>query len=279
MKRRILAALAAVALGAGLLAGGAASPATASQQSVAKLVALGDSIAAGQGGGVPLDGCARTDGGYAAQLDQAPKVNLLRNVACTGATIADTQAQLSALNRGTTVVTLTVGANDLELDLLYAQCAAVASGGSAAACLTAIEAAIGATPSLVQPLTTLIREIDARSPNATIVVTGYPRLLAAPPALPQFAELAALVAAANSATDALNGAIQTAVASAAATGVDARYAGVVDAFAGHGVQLAPGVPSDPWFGLDPVNDPPGFLHPTYPGYTAYAEVILDRLGR
>jgi hypothetical protein len=82
----------------------------------------------------------------------------------------------------------------------------------------------------------------------------------------------------NSASGVLNGAIQAAVGMAAASGVDVRYADVVDAFAGHGVQLESGVPSDPWFGLDPVGDPSGYLHPTSEGYAAYAQVILEVLG-
>ncbi|MFK4835463.1 GDSL-type esterase/lipase family protein [Microbacterium sp. ZW T2_14] len=279
MKRRLLAALAAVALGAGMLVAGAAGPATASPLMVAKYVALGDSIAAGQGGGAPLDTCVRTDGGYAAQLDAEPKFNLLRNAACSGATIADTFSQLSQVNRGTTVVTLTVGANDLDLDQVYATCSMAAAGGDPSPCLAAIQNAISSAPGLVAPLTSLINAIAERAPDATIVVTGYPHLLEAPPGLPQFAQLAALVAAVNDATDALNAAIQAAVAMAAATGVDVVYADVVDAFAGHGVQLVPGVPSDPWFGTDPVGDPAGYFHPTYEGYAAYTDVILAELGR
>ncbi|KAF2415222.1 hypothetical protein B1729_00755 [Microbacterium sp. B35-04] len=279
MKRRLLAALAAVALGAGMLAAGAAGPAMASPLMVAKHVALGDSIAAGQGGGAPLDECVRTDGGYAAQLDEEPKFNLLRNAACSGATIADTMSQLSQLNRGTTVVTLTVGANDLGLDQVYATCSIAAAGGDPAPCLTAIQSAVTSAPGIVAPLTSLIGAIAERAPDATIVVTGYPYLLESPPGLPQFAQLAALVAAVNGATDALNTAIQAAVATAAAGGVDVVYVDVVDAFAGHGVQLVPGVPSDPWFGTDPVGDPAGYLHPTYEGYAAYTDVILEQLGR
>jgi lysophospholipase L1-like esterase len=270
MKRRIIAALAAVALGAGMFAVGAASPATASPQTVVKLVALGDSIAAGQGGGVPLDDCDRTTGSYAAQLDQTPKVNLLRNAACSGATIEDTWAQLSQVNRGTTLVTLTVGANDLDLDEVYAACA----GGPSVPCEAAIRNAVALAPGIIAPLASLIGEIGERAPNATIVVTGYPHLLEPAPPLDVFAPLNAFVSAVNGATDALNTAIQY----AAAGDADVHYADVVAAFAGHGVQLAPGVPSAPWFGLDPVNDPAGYLHPTYAGYTAYAQVILAQLG-
>ncbi|WP_426323129.1 SGNH/GDSL hydrolase family protein [Microbacterium sp. E-13] len=288
MKRRILAALAAMALGVGLIGAGAASATAAPPtQPVAKYVALGDSIAAGQGGGVPLDSCARTGGGYAAQLDDVPRINLLRNGACTGATIEDTWAQLSQLNRGTTVVTLTVGANDLGLDALYAQCATVPNGGDLNACLGAIQGVIQGAPGLVEPLAMLIGGIAQRAPNATIVVTGYPHLLE--PVNLDLCEafltieacqtLNSLVFAVNTATDALNGAIQGAVALAAGSGANVVYADVVDAFAGHGVQLVPGAPSDPWFGTDPVNDPAGFLHPTYAGYTAYTGVVRAALGR
>lgn len=285
MKRRILAALAAVALGLGFAGAGAASAAAAQPPAVVKYVALGDSIAAGQGGGVPLDSCARTDGGYAAQLDDVPRINLLRNAACTGATIEDTWDQLSQVNRGTTLVTLTVGANDLGLDEVYAQCATVPDGGDLNACLAAVQAAIGGAPALVEPLAMLIGAIAQRAPNATIVVTGYPHLLE-PVNLELCLEflsievcqaLSSLVVAVNTATDALNAAIEGAVALAAGTGANVVYADVVDAFAGHGMQLVPEAPSDPWFGTDPVNDPAGFLHPTFEGYTAYMQVILSKL--
>jgi len=275
-----MAAFAALALGVGMLAVGAASPASAaSSPPVAKYVALGDSIAAGQGGGVPLDACARTGGGYAAQLDQAPKFNLLRNGACTGATIAGVQAQLSQLNRGTTVVTLTVGANDLGLDQIYTACAAAAAGGPTMPCAAAITAALGAAPGLPAPLGSLIGDISQRAPKAAIVVTGYPHLLTPLPFGQGVDDLAALVQAVNDATDALNAAIQAAVAMAGAQGAKVVSADVVGAFAGHGVQLVPGLPSDPWFGTDPVNDPAGFLHPNYAGYAAYTHVILTSLGR
>ncbi|GAA5201364.1 SGNH/GDSL hydrolase family protein [Microbacterium jejuense] len=288
MKRRVLAALAALTLGMGMLAAGAASPATAaSSPPVAKYVALGDSIGAGQGGGMPLDACARTDGGYAAQLDQAPKFNLLRNAACTGATIADVQAQLSQLNRGTTVVTLTVGANDLGLDQVYAACAAVPAGGDLGACLGAVQGTVDAAPDLVEPLAMLIAGMAQRAPNAALVVTGYPRLLqpvdvgscAQVAPVEQCLALGSLAFAVTGATDALDGAIAAAAALAAAHGAHAVFADVVPAFLGHGVQLVPGLPSDPWFGTDPVNDPAGFLHPNHAGYAAYTQVILAKLGR
>ncbi|GAA5212035.1 SGNH/GDSL hydrolase family protein [Microbacterium kyungheense] len=287
MRRRVLAGLAALALGIGMLAAGAAGPAAAARQSVAKYVALGDSIAAGQGGGAPLDACVRTDGGYAAQLDASPKFNLLRNAACSGATVADVQGQLTQVNRGTTVVTLTVGANDLGLAELYAQCAAIRTGGDPVACLAEVQGVVDDAPGLVAPLATLIGQIALRAPSAAIVVTGYPHLLepvdlgacvqTAP--IQHCLALSSLAFTVNGATDALDAAVQQAVAAAAAQGAQAAYADVVPAFLGHGVQLLPTQWSDRWFGVDPVNDPSGFLHPTYAGYTAYTGVILEALGR
>lgn len=281
MKRRLLAVLAAIAVGAGLVAAGGS--AAAAPTTVAKYVALGDSIAAGQGGGVPLDACARTDGGYASQLDDVPKVNLLRHPACSGATIGDTAAQLSQVNRGTTLVTLTVGANDLGLDAIYAQCAAVPAVGDLGTCYAATQAAVAAAAGLSGPLEMLIGEIARRAPNATIVVTGYPHLIepvdllacTAVLTVGQCLPLVSLADSVNEATDALNSAIEGAAEAAAAGGAKVVYADVVDAFAGYGISLLG--PGDPWFGTDPVNDPAGFLHPTYEGYAAYTQVILSKL--
>src|SRR5687768_14924690 len=113
----ILAALIAlVAIPVGIAGPVAAAPDSSSSSQVEKYVALGDSVAAGQGGGNYLDACLRSPAGYPALLDAQPKVNLLRNAACTGATITDVTAnQLGQVNRGTTLVTVTVGANGVNL--------------------------------------------------------------------------------------------------------------------------------------------------------------------
>jgi len=271
----------AVAVVAALLAVplGVAGAASASPLNVTRLVTLGDSIAAGQGGGAILDACARTDGGYGSQLDAEPQLNLLRNAACTGASIADVGLQLGEINNGTNLVTITVGANDVGIDAVYAACsAAVTDPSYIAVCNGALTATTAAIPGLVAPLAGLIGDAAERSPRAIIVVTGYPHLLDPVPAelQPFYPELTALVGAINNTTDALNLAIFSAVATAAGSGVDVLYSDVIVAFAGHGVQLVPGVPSDPWFGLAPGT--PGYLHPTFDGYTGYCESILATLG-
>ena len=109
-----------VALLLGVTAPAYAAPPTTP---VLKYVALGDSYAAGQGAGDPLDSCLRSDAAYPVLLDAESRTNLLRTAACSGATIADVATtQLSQVNRGTTLVTLTVGANDLGAGAAYTVC-------------------------------------------------------------------------------------------------------------------------------------------------------------
>jgi lysophospholipase L1-like esterase len=169
----VAALIALVAIPAGIAGPVAAAPDSASSP-VDKYVALGDSVAAGQGGGDYVDAWLRSPAGYPALLDAQPKVSLLRNAACTGATITDVTAnQLGQVNRGTTLVTVTVGANGVDLQRLYAACA---SGQTPVECGAALNDAATYLNSGQVPaqLGALIAGIDDRSPRATIVVTGYP---------------------------------------------------------------------------------------------------------
>ena len=101
-------------------------------------------------------------------------MSLLRNAACTGATITDVATtQLSQINRGTTLVTVTVGANGVNLPAIYAACVV---SQDPVACTAALNDAATYLNSGQIPgqLGDLITTIGARSPHATIVVTGYP---------------------------------------------------------------------------------------------------------
>lgn len=232
---------------------GVAGPAAAvPPPPVAKYVALGDSYAAGQGTGVYLNACLQSPLGYPGQLDAEPRVNLLRNAACTGADFDDVDAQLSQLNRGTTLVTVTVGANGVDLSGLYAACA---SGQTPVECAAALNDAAMYLNSgeVVLQLSELISAIAERSPRATIVVTGYP--------LPFAAGLSPLTDNVNQLVELLN--TQLALAALSASVVWAP----VD-FGTHRI----GGSGEPWLGQDPTN-PETFLHPTVEGYQAYAAVI------
>ena len=262
-KGRVIVAAAIIALfsiPAGIAGPAAAAPPT---EAVAKYVALGDSVAAGQGGGDYLDACLQSPAGYPVLLDAVPRTNLLRNAACTGATIADVATtQLEQVNRGTTLVTVTAGANGIHLQLLLAACA----GGVSPECIAAIEAANAYLQSGEVPaeLGSLIAAIESRSPRSQVVVTGYP--------IPFEPGLGQVTDGANALAFALNGLISSTVAQAAAQGADVAYADVTVGFAGHGVGSA-----DPWLGANQA-DPVTFLHPNAAGYVVYRDAVLAATG-
>ncbi len=160
-------------------------------------VALGDSYTA-----APLvpstdtaDGCLRSDGNYphllAAELGYE-----LTDVSCVGATttsmigVQQTQsgaqpAQFDALGRGTDLVTVGIGGNDVELfTTLFQQCLPLAAQDpDGAPCTEQLKGgpddllpAVSRVDGLVEAIVTGIRQ---RAPQAEIVVVDYPQLLPA----------------------------------------------------------------------------------------------------
>lgn len=264
-RRPILSAgLAAVVLA---FAGLATAPAQAAMPPAPPLayVALGDSYAAGQGAEPYLDSCLRSPSSYPALADASRWVRLVQNAACSGASGDDVVAkQLKRLSPDTDVVTLTVGGNNLDLPRLVLACST-----SELACATALaerqalltQALIDpASSPLVADLTATIDAIQAKAPNATIYVTGYPLLFD-----PAFSN-PALAFAVNSLTVMLNMIIENVAEAKGATYVD-----VTGAFAGHGIGSG-----DPWFNFDPTNPfDPENLHPNAAGYVAYYTALAD----
>jgi len=259
MRRRFIALAAAVA--ALLAAPLEAAPALADPPApIARYVAVGDSYAAGQGAGAYLDECLRSPLGYPALIDVEPRYNLLRQPACSGATIADVIAtQAPEVNRGTTLVTVTAGANDLDLAAVFAACAA---DSTTLACQQAIGAASAATATVGPRMAQLIAALGSRAPNATIVVTGYPV-----PFAPTYAAAVPAAAAVNQGSMALNAQLAGAVQAMAMSGADVVFAPV--SFGEHAV----GGTETPWLGVD-ITDQVGFLHPTAEGYVAYRDAVL-----
>ena len=103
-----------------------ALPAAADNSGTVQYVALGDSYAAGQGGGDYLNDCLESPNGYPYLLEPKKRIDLRANAACTGASTSEVSStQLSALNEDTRLVTLTVGAADLDLSGVLAACTAV----------------------------------------------------------------------------------------------------------------------------------------------------------
>lgn len=259
-RRRLIALAAAVA--ALLAIPLSAAPALADPPPpVAKYVAIGDSYAAGQGAGGYVDACLRSPLGYAGLIDAVPRYNLLRQPACSGATLDDVASQTAALNRGTTLVTITAGANDLGIAQAYAACA---PDPASQACASALAAGQAAITTIAPRMGALIGAVQARSPRATIVVTGYPV-----PFSTVYSATVPAAGAVNAASGALNAALQAAVAGAAAQGASVVYAPV--SFEGHAIGDAV-----PWLGGD-LADPAGFMHPTAAGYAVYRDAILTAL--
>jgi lysophospholipase L1-like esterase len=248
---------------------GVSTPAYAAPPStpvVEKYVALGDSYAAGQGAAAPLDSCLRSTAAYPVLLDAEPRTNLLRTAACTGATIAEVAAtQLSQVNRGTTLVTLTVGANDLGAGEAYAVCVGDPASLACAQAVAEVQQVL-ASGQIAQGIAELILAIADRAPNARIVVSDYPI-----PFLPGLTGPGGITDVVNAAILALDGQIAAGVQLASAAGADVELASVAYAFLGHQVGDL-----DPWLGAE-VSDPLTFLHPTAAGQAVYRAAVLAEL--
>lgn len=250
-----------------------ALPAAARTVGVGQYVALGDSYAAGEGGGAGsyLDPCLRSTNGYPALLDAERQIHLRAEPACTGATTSDVRRdQLLALKPSTRLVTLTVGANDLGLSTVLTACTA----GSPAQCAQAIGSArallpptCGGDSTLGKRLEALYADVAASAPHARIVVTGYPLLFELVPGDPQL-DLKGQI---DAATTLLNCAIAKAVTDAQTSGTDIVFVDPTSAFAGHGIG-GTGVPF-----INPPGTGAEAFHPTAAGYVAYAAQISDAL--
>jgi len=251
---RLLSAVAAVLLTVGMSAA-TAMPAFASptkNRGQLTYIALGDSYAAGQGGGAYLNACNQTAAGYPSLLDAERRIKLLRNLTCAGSETRDVLAsQADDLIRGVKLITVTVGGNDLDFAGLGAACVADFTSPT---CSAAVAARVDALPELERKLQSTYCAVAARAPRATILVAGYPAMVGFEPIL--------------SATTRLNETIRSAVERVAAKGVDIRYVDVMTPFLGHGLESA-----DPWFVQTGVDA----LHPTTAGYRAYEAALLAAL--
>jgi lysophospholipase L1-like esterase len=246
---------------AGFVAVGALPAAAA--PGIVQYVALGDSYAAGTAAGSFPDDCEQnTTDGYPARLfDLGSRIGLPANVACSGATASEVAAtQLMPLDRDTRLVTLTVGAANLNLSDVLTACTAVPP----TRCQAAILQALSMLPALGSDLAELYAEVAEDAPRARIVVTGYPHLLAPTADVPP-----SIIIAVNQATDALNSTIEQAVSVANNADVNIHYVDVTEEFAGHGIGS-----SDPF--INDLPDPNAF-HPNADGYQAYADAIAAAL--
>jgi lysophospholipase L1-like esterase len=246
------------------LAATAATPAQAATEQ--EYVALGDSYASGVGAGhydSASGDCKRSLAGYPALWAGVHTEYKLKDVTCSGATIADVRAnQLSALTTGTDFVTLTVGGNDAQFATVVQNCLTE----NDAYCKTATGwMSYYATNQLVDELAALYEDIRVRAPHAEITVLGYPQALSATGTCPVIDLSAAKRTYMNGFADALAEGAQAAAARESVHFVDVR-----GAFKGHGA-----CGSDPW--IKDLTGGTEVFHPTLAGYIAGYYSGLDAL--
>jgi len=172
-------------------------PSSAAPRTMGRYVALGDSYTAG-----PLvpttdlaGGCARSDHNYPHLVAAALDVHTLVDVSCSGASTADlTEAQhpfqgstvppqLRAVDRRTTLVTLGIGGNDLDLfATLIGTCTRLRRSDPGGTPCRDYFAQHG--PDLDRAFTTIatnvtaaVRAVRHKAPDATVVLVGYLRLV------------------------------------------------------------------------------------------------------
>jgi hypothetical protein len=278
--RRVLGALAGLALSFTGLVGSAAAPAQAAAPTAVTTpayAALGDSFASGYGlpsKSDPADvACARSNLAYPELLNGLHKLKNLDFLACSGATTFDVvTAQLAGLEASTRTVTLTIGGNDLG----FSQLACLQTGCDLTPLIAAIRPALAALaggPSVVGPggtpvqsIVSVLAAIHAKAPHARIFLTGYPELFGSA-AKVYGTKVGCPVTVAdrtvvNGVVDQLNAVIKGSATAARAGGVPVTYVGVARAFTGHGLcdTRLPFLSS--------------VLHPTFLGQATYAAALV-----
>jgi lysophospholipase L1-like esterase len=136
-------------------------------------VALGDSYASGLGAGNYSGGsCDRSANAYPQLWANSNHPSSFAFVACSGATTTDViNNQISALSSATTLVSVTIGGNDVGFSNVMITCVL----GSTSDCVNAVnQAEAKANSQLPGLLDTVYNDISARAPNARVVVIGYP---------------------------------------------------------------------------------------------------------
>ncbi|MHA7221390.1 SGNH/GDSL hydrolase family protein [Arthrobacter sp. RHLT1-20] len=267
---RLAGAVAVIALAAGFTA----APATAAPPPPAPVyIALGDSYAAGTGGGqytAPPAGlpatCLQTAESYPAVRGAS------MNLGCFGAKttdVIDVANGYSGVLAGATVVTVTVGGNDVDSGQVALACTASASSPACSAALyNSLVVKLRQLPAKIKAMVATIKD---KAPAARIVLTGYPRLFTVSAGLT--AEQQQAAKSMNAAADLLNATIAY---SALVNRV--RYVSVSEKFNGHGIGSA-----DPWIvaptglcnlAINCSPSPFDAFHPTAAGYSGgYAAAL------
>jgi lysophospholipase L1-like esterase len=255
----ITAALAAAITGTGTPAKAASS---------VNYVALGDSYSSGVGAGDTSGSCDQSPNAYGPLWAAANDPASFTFAACSGATTSSViSSQLSALSPSTTLVSITIGGNDVGFASIMETCVLE----STSSCESAVSAAeTYANDTLPGNLDTLFADIQADAPNAQVVVLDYPDFYDLSVPICIGLSTADHEAIDNGIND-LDGVIQT-----AANDYGFYFADVRSQFSGH--ELCDGAG---WLNSVDIFDIDSSYHPTatgqadgyYPVFTAAAEAV------
>src|SRR5579859_6881213 len=155
--------LAAAVLGTGI-------PAQAA--SAVHYVALGDSYSSGVGAGGTSGPCAQSSNAYPALWAKANSPASFTFAACSNARTSDVvNSQLSSLSASTTLVSITIGGNDVGFGNIMETCVLKSTSSCQSVVAAAEKYANGTLPGL---LNTTLADIRAHAPSAKVVVLDYP---------------------------------------------------------------------------------------------------------
>jgi lysophospholipase L1-like esterase len=150
----------------------ATTAAPAKAASSVNYVALGDSYSSGLGAGSTSGSCDQSPNAYGALWAAANDPASFTFAACSGATTSTViSGQLSALSSSTSLVSITVGGNDVGFSSILETCVL----DSTSSCESAVSAGeTYANDTLPGNLDTLFTDIKNDAPNAKVVVLDYP---------------------------------------------------------------------------------------------------------
>ena len=245
-----------------------------------RYVALGDSFTSGAG--LPETrpdpvGCGQSELGYPRLVAKEVGARLT-DVSCGGATTEDgTETQLDAVTRGTDIVTVSLGGNDLSwfLDVMFG-CTTIATsdptgspcerqGTSPASDLTALPPQIGAR------LVALLTEVHRRAPAARVLVVGYPQPVPAHGTCPELPLAAGDYPFVRAQWEAMDATMREAAADAGAT-----FVGVLGPSEGHDICAG----EDAWVnGFEARPGVAASYHPLASGQAAVAELVEQALSQ
>lgn len=135
-------------------------------------VALGDSYSSGVGAGDTSGSCSQSPNAYPALWAAANSPASFTFAACSGATTSDViNSQLSSLSTSTTLVSITIGGNDVGFASIMETCVLESTSSCESAVSTGENYANNTLPG---ELDTMLADIRSHAPNAKIVVLDYP---------------------------------------------------------------------------------------------------------